>query len=175
MSQVRAADWSAEFPPSDIRIQCDLAMPELTLRDVTRQNWVDCIRLSLHDYQLGYVAGNAATIAESKFKPHYHLRAIYNAEQLVGMLAYCHETDPEDIELYWIFRLMIDKDHQRNGYATKAMKLAMLEIAQLGGKRIRTMHKPQNTVAAALYGQLGFHIIGALDDGDTLLEYHFDC
>lgn len=143
----------------------------LMLQDVTGRNWRDCIRLSLHDHQLDYVASNVATIAESKFEQHYHLRAIYGGEQLVGMLAYCHETEPEDAELYWIFRLMIDKDHQRKGHGAEAMKLAMLEIAQHGGKRIRTMHKPENSAASALYGQLGFHVIGSLDDGDTLLEH----
>jgi len=147
-------------------------MPILTLQDVTGQNWVDCTRLSLHDDQLGYVASNVATIAESKYEQHHQLRAIYSGEQLVGMLAYCHETCPEDLELYWIFRLMIDKDHQRNGYAAGAIKLAMLEIGQLGGKRIRTMHKPENLAASALYGKLEFHVIGSLEDGDTLLEHN---
>jgi len=146
----------------------------LTLQDVTAQNWVDCTRLSLHDHQLGYVASNVATIAESKYEQHHQLRAIYNGKQLVGMLAYCHETEPEDVELYWVFRLMIAKDHQRNGFAADAMKLAMLEIGQLGGKRIRTMHKPENIAASALYGKLEFHVIGSLDDGDTLLEHHLN-
>lgn len=129
----------------------------------------------MNDHQLGYVASNVATIAESKYEQHYQLRAIYSDKQLVGMLAYCHETDPEDVELYWIFRLMVDKDHQRNGIATCAMKLAMLEIGQLGGKRIRTMHKPENTAASALYSKLEFHVIGSLDDGDTLLEHNLNC
>ena len=143
----------------------------LTLENVTAKNWRDCTRLSIHDHQAGYVASNVATIAESKFEQHYHLRAIYRSTDLVGMLAFCHETEPEDLDLFWIFRLMIDKAHQRCGYASKAMTIAMEEIRDLGGKRIRTMHKPANVAAAGLYAQLGFSEIGSLDDGDTLLEY----
>jgi diamine N-acetyltransferase len=143
----------------------------LTLKDVTSENWRRCIRLSLQDHQVGYVASNVATIAESKFETHYRLRAIDSDDTLVGMLAYCHENEPEDRTLYWIFRLMIDKSHQRRGYAEEAMKIAMREIARMGGKRIRTMHKPSNHAASALYVKLGFTEIGQHDDGDTLLEY----
>ena len=142
----------------------------LTLRSVSGEYWADFIRLSLHDDQLGYVASKVATIAEAKFEPHYQLRGIYAAEQPVGMLAYCHETEPEDLELFWIFRLMIDKNHQRKGFAKSAIKLAIDEIRKLGGKRIRTMHKPQNVAAPALYAKLGFQNIGLHEDGDTLLE-----
>ena len=143
----------------------------VTLRDVTAENWRDCIRLSLHEDQVGFVASNVATIAESKFNPHVHLRAIYSDELLVGMLAFCHEDDPEDLELFWIFRLMIDRSHQKNGYGAEAMRLAIDEITKLGAKRIRTMHKPANVTAAAIYKKLGFLPTGGyLDDGDRLLE-----
>lgn len=145
----------------------------VTLRDVTAENWRSCIGLSLHDHQVGYVASNVGTIAESKFNPHFHIRAIYADDLLVGMLAYCHEDDPEDLELYWIFRLMIDRHYQGNGYGIDAMRLAIDEIKKLGAKRVRTMHKPENSAAAAIYAKLGFRPAGTLDDGDCLLELDF--
>ena len=143
----------------------------ITLRSVTRKNWVACTRLSLHEHQVGNLASNVITIAEAKFEEHHQLRSIYKGDKLVGMLAYCHETEPEDTELYWIFRLMIDKEHQGKGFAHDAMKLTALEIVKRGGKRIRTMHKPENIAASKLYAKLGFCVIGTLDDGGTLLEY----
>ena len=142
----------------------------VTLQNVTAQNWRDCIRLKIHEDQVQFVASNVATIAESKFNPHFHLRAIYADQQLVGMLAFCHENDPEDLELFWIFRLMIDVAQQRNGFGLEAMRLAIEEIQMLGGKRVRTMHKPENTAAATLYAKLSFCEVGRLDDGDRLLE-----
>lgn len=143
---------------------------KVTLQDVTRENRVACIRLSLHPDQQGNLASNVETIAESKFKPHHQLRAIYRGDEVVGLLAYTVEDDPPDDELFWIFRLMVDKNHQRQGIAKAAMQLAIAEITALGGRRIQTMHKPTNHAAAALYRQLGFQEIGVLDDGDTLLE-----
>ncbi|MCO6045626.1 GNAT family N-acetyltransferase [Aeoliella sp. ICT_H6.2] len=144
----------------------------VTLQELTSDNWVECSDLELHDHQQGYVASNVYTIAESKFKPHYRLRAIYADGTMVGLVAFCHENDPEDLELYWVFRLMIDKHYQGQGIGTAAMRLAIDEIAALGARRIRTMHKPTNTVAASLYANLGFQDIGFDDDGDVLLEMH---
>lgn len=142
----------------------------VTLRDVDGSNWRACIKLDLHPHQRGFVASNVATIAESKFEPHYILRAVYLDEQVVGLLAYCHETEPEDRQLYWIFRFMIDRRHQRQGIGEEAVSIALRELAALGAARIRTMHKPDNSVAATLYAKLGFRPIGVLDDGDRLLE-----
>ena len=142
----------------------------VTLQEVIRENWAACAVLSIHDHQRGYVASNLFTIAESKFEQHYQLRAILSGERVVGMLAYCHEDDPEDLDLYWIFRLLIGKDYQRQGYAAQAMRLALEEIRLSGATRVRTMHKPNNAAASALYTGLGFKPIGIHDDGDTLLE-----
>ena len=143
----------------------------ITLRPVDQKNWVACGRLALGDHQEAFVASNIDTIAESKFEPHYHLKAIYNDELVVGMLAYCHENDPEDFKTYWIFRLMIDTSHQGKGFGFSAMKLAISEIKKLGATQIRTMHKPNNAVASSLYEKLGFERTGlVLDDGDIVLE-----
>ena len=47
------------------------------LKEVTKENWIDCIHLSLHPEQEGNLASNVDTIAESKFEPENQLRAIY--------------------------------------------------------------------------------------------------
>lgn len=143
----------------------------IELRDVTRENWVACAKLSLKSEQEGLVAANVYTIAQSKFEPHHRIRAIYHDDTPVGLLAYCHEDEPvDDFELYWLFRLMIDREHQGQGYGTEAVRLVIEEVTQLGAKRLRTMHRPTNQAAPAIYRKLGFQEIGSLDDGDTLLE-----
>lgn len=92
-------------------------------------------------------------------------------ELVVGMLAYCLETDPEDVELFWIFRLMIDRSVQGKGFGFAAMKLAIDEMTELGATRIRTMHRASNEIAASLYAKLGFQLTGeVLDDGDLVRE-----
>ncbi|MEM7758650.1 MAG: GNAT family N-acetyltransferase [Cyanobacteria bacterium P01_A01_bin.40] len=142
----------------------------IKLRAVTIENWIDCIRLSLHPEQESYVASNVESIAESKFELNNQLRAIYKDNKAIGFLAFCVEDDPPDAELYWLFRFMIDKNFQGRGYGARALQLVIEEIKTLGAKRIHTMHKPQNKIAGRLYQKSGFSYIGSLDDGDLLME-----
>ena len=142
----------------------------IQLQEVTKDNWIECIHLSLHPEQESYLASNVDSIAESKFEPDNQLRAIYKNDKVIGFLAFCVEDEPPNPELYWIFRFMIDRNFQGLGYGTKALNLVIEEIKQLGAKRIQTMHKPQNKVAAKLYQKVGFVYIGQLDDGDLQME-----
>lgn len=143
----------------------------IRLEEISKENWVECARLSLAPEQEGFVAPAVYSIAESKFLPIHRLRAIYTGDVLVGMLCFCHEDDPvDDFELYWLFRLLIDKDHQGKGYGTAAIRELLEEVKALGGKRLRTMHKPVNEIARKVYVGLGFREIGVLDDGDILYE-----
>ena len=66
-------------------------MPEITLRDVTRDNWLDCVRLKVDDSQAGFVAPNAYSLAESKFETHAVPLAIYAGERMVGFAMYAVE------------------------------------------------------------------------------------
>ena len=143
---------------------------KVSLKPVTKDNWIACIDLSLHPEQENNLASNVETIAESKFEPDNILRAIYLGDRVIGMLAYCVEDEPPDPEIYWIFRFMIDKDWQNRGYGKQALNLAIAEIVQLGAKKIYTSHKPQNKIAGKLYQKLGFKYIGTLDDGDLSME-----
>ncbi len=141
------------------------------LRAVDRENWRDCAKLELHPAQEGFLAPNVYTIAQSKFETIHRPRAIYEGDTLVGMLCFCHEDEPEDdLELYWLFRFMIDKRYQNRGLGIAALEALLEEVRTLGGKRLRTMHHPKNDGAARVYQKFGFTKIGTLDDGDILYE-----
>ena len=146
----------------------------IKIKPVDKNNWKACVKLSLLPEQQSNLAPNAYTIAESKFEAHHHVRAIYNDNEVVGMLSYCYEDDPVDTELYWLFRFMFDKNHQGKGFASKAIDLVVEEVLLLGGQCLRTMCKPTNKVAAKVYQGFGFKQIGNLDDGDVLFEMKLD-
>lgn len=142
----------------------------VSLQPVTKDNWIKCIDLRLQPEQVGNLASNVETIAESKFEPDNILRAIYLDRAVIGMLAYSMEDEPPDPEVYWLFRFMIDKDYQNQGYGTKALELLFKEISCLGGKKIYTTHKPTNEVAGKLYRKVGFSYNGELHYGEPLME-----
>ncbi len=145
---------------------------EIELVAVGKDNWRKCISLNMLDEQKSFVASNVATIAESKFEPHYIVKAICLKSEVIGMLAYCREDEDGIDKLYWLFRLMIDSKFQGKGYGRQAVKLALSEMRSLGAEEIRTMHNPNNITAKKLYLGLGFKAIGTRDDGDILYSLY---
>ncbi|MEO4090910.1 GNAT family N-acetyltransferase [Acinetobacter pittii] len=143
----------------------------ISLKDLDRENWILCAKLSLDESQKDYVAPNVYSIAESKVEEHYCPRVICSNDRVIGFLMYCVEVDPPDETLFWLFRFMIGKDHQAKGYGTKALQIAIDEMAAKGAKRIRTMYKSSNYVAGKLYKKMGFIETGEYDEcGDIILE-----
>jgi diamine N-acetyltransferase len=143
---------------------------EIHLTAVNKENWLKCAHLELHESQKDYLASNLATIAESKFEPHYVLRAITLEGKIIGMLAYCPEVDEPIEGLYWLFRIMLDCRYQGRGYGKQAIIKAVEEMKVIGATRIHTMCKPENLGAKKTYLDLGFRQIGHLDDGDIEFE-----
>ena len=142
----------------------------IELVPLTRDNWVACAKLPLPPEQQGFLAANVYSIAQLNFERHFTPRVIYANGQVVGFLMYCPENDPPDPELFWLFRFMVAAEHQRKGYGASALRLALVEMKAAGATRVRTMHKPSNTVASSLYRKHGFAEIGVLSDGDIELE-----
>jgi len=142
----------------------------ISLQEVDRENYEDCLTLELEPCQKGNLTSNAVSIAQSKFETHFRIRAICKQGEVIGFLAYCRDDEPGVVDLYWLFRFMFDKAHQGKGYAQEALTLLVDEIKELGGKRLQTMHKPGNSNAGSAYRKFGFKEIGVLDDGDIHLE-----
>ncbi|MBR5364837.1 MAG: GNAT family N-acetyltransferase, partial [Clostridia bacterium] len=60
---------------------------------------------------------------------------------------------------YLLWRFMIDKEYQRNGYGKKALKLALDYIKTYpcgDAKCCWLSYEPENEVARKLYGSFGF-------------------
>ena len=41
----------------------------ILLREITRDNYMDCLRLKVKPEQLSFVASNAVSLAQSKYEP----------------------------------------------------------------------------------------------------------
>ena len=138
----------------------------VTLREITKDNFWECIGLKVEKGQEHFVAPNAVSLAESKYYPEYVPLAIYDDENMVGFLM--HGVDPED-GAPWIIRLMIDRRYQRRGYASAAMEQALAALAGKGDRTLLSL-EPENTGAEALYLRLGFRHTGRVEDGEAVME-----
>jgi diamine N-acetyltransferase len=138
-------------------------MNGVTLRDIDRYNFFECIMLKSQDskgYPLfeEYVASNAFSIAQSKVEPEWMTKAIYNEEnQMIGFAMY--GLSPM-LNVYFITRLMIDYRYQGKGYGRLAMMEIIHELKEISSGEIYTSFVPSNGRAKALYMSLGFSDTG---------------
>jgi diamine N-acetyltransferase len=141
----------------------------ISLRNVTAENWEDCIELTVADSQRSFVASNLYSLAESKFETSFVPLAIYDEEQMVGFLMY--GCDPDDGK-YWLVRLMVDQDKQGKGFGKQAVK-ELLKILQPKTHEVYVGYKPENVGAQKLYGSVGFRETGEFMYGENIAVLKF--
>ena len=87
----------------------------INFKDVSTDNFWDVISLEVNNEQQEYVVSNAVSIAQSKVQPECIALSIYDDNTLIGFAMYYIDTDDDE---YWIYRIMIDKNHQSKGYGS---------------------------------------------------------
>ncbi|MBY0122013.1 GNAT family N-acetyltransferase [Bacillus sp. S/N-304-OC-R1] len=125
------------------------------LVDVDSENWYECCKLEVTDNQKDFIEPNAISILQSKFEPSLKPYAIYLEDKVAGFLMY--NSVEEELDGYWIYRIMIDKDYQGKGIGKAATELMLSEMANaLKAKKIIVGYHPDNEGAHQLYSSLGF-------------------
>ena len=128
--------------------------------ELNADNWYDCCELEVSTEQKAYMEPNAISIAQSKFELTLKPYAIYAEDKIVGFLMY--NSVQEELDGYWIYRIMVDKEHQGKGIGKAATKLMIAEMAKLPNAiKIVVGYHPENIGAHSLYSSLGF-----IDHGD---------
>lgn len=141
----------------------------VTLQDVTKDNFSACIKLKVKSGQESFVASNVYSIAQKQFYPDVHAQAIYAGETMVGFVMWGEDTDdnPGDI---WVWRLMIDAEHQGNGYAREAMTTIIDQVRAQNRTALFLSYEPENSYAAAFYARLGFEDTGRVEHGEIVVK-----
>ncbi|MEH7390545.1 GNAT family N-acetyltransferase [Bacillus sp. JJ1503] len=128
--------------------------------ELNTDNWYECSKLEVFKEQIEYLEPNAISIAQSKFELTLKPYAINLDEKVVGFLMF--NSVQEELDGYWIYRIMVDKEHQGMGIAKAATELMISEMAKLpNAKKIVVGYHPDNIGAHSLYKSLGF-----VDNGD---------
>ncbi|MEJ0075686.1 MAG: GNAT family N-acetyltransferase [Alphaproteobacteria bacterium] len=144
---------------------------KVRLEDVTVRNWRAVARLKLAPDQQGLVASNLYSIAQSKFDPNAHPRAVYAGDKPVGFLMYDVRETKDQTREASIYRFMIDRNHQGKGYGRAALTQALAEIRAVPGiRKISIGYMPENPVAKPFYASFGFVEAGKDDDGEIIAE-----
>ncbi len=142
---------------------------EVTLREITKDNLRDVLRLKVAPQQEPFVASNAWSLAEAHFEPELPwFRAIYAGQVPVGFLML--EYDSED-EGYNLWRFMIGAEHQGQGYGRRALELLFTHVKTLpGADALYTSCVPAEGGPGPFYEKLGFVHTGEEEHGELWLR-----
>ncbi|RPJ50587.1 MAG: GNAT family N-acetyltransferase [Chloroflexi bacterium] len=139
---------------------------EISLREVTPENYDTIISMKVREDQKNFVASNVHSLAEACVFPGRKPMAIYAGEIPVGFLMF---TYWEERQQHWIFRLMIAAEHQRQGYGQAAMLLLIERMRAIPGcHQIFISYEPENQAARMLYSNLGFRPTGEIEGGEEV-------
>ena len=139
---------------------------EVSLRQVTKENYEEVCELDVTKEQEDYVACNMWSIVESKYNEGYETRVIYMKEEPVGFFMWVKESRIK----VSIWRFMVDKKHQQKSIGRVSLNLALAEIKKVSDlQEIEICYNPKNPVAKEFYSSFGFSEIGMDEDDEDML------
>jgi diamine N-acetyltransferase len=136
---------------------------QVTLREITGETLGAILKLKVSDQQKRFVAPNAVSIAQAHFSEYAWFRAIYADDVPVGfVMLYLDQDKP----LYGVWRFMIDKEHQRKGYGSEAMRQVIEYVKSLPkAGELMLSYEPGDGNPSPFYEKLGF-----VDTGEWMGE-----
>lgn len=146
----------------------DKSRESITLKEITKDTLWPIMKLTVAEEQRSFVAPNSVSIAEAYFSEEAWFRGIYLGDQPVGFVMLHIDTKKRE---YFLWRLMIDKDHQRRGYAFQAMEQVIDHVKTLpNAVELTTSYSPGEGNPSLFYYKLGFKETGKVLDGENVLK-----
>jgi len=145
-------------------------MPQIkvTLREITEETVNTILALDVADNQKGFVATNAKSIAQAYFCENAWFRAIYADETPVGFVMLYIDTEKPE---YFLWRFMIDKNHQKKNYGLQAMALVIEYVRTLPrASMLELSYAPGDGDPSAFYARLGFVETGRWLDKQRIMR-----
>ena len=140
----------------------------LIFKEITKENWEECIELKVSKEQEEFVASNAYSLLEANYGDKLYPLAIYDGETMVGFLMYDKEPETNRMEMS---RLMFDKKYQKRGYGrASVLKLLDLIREKYGKIEFYTSFEPKNIIAEKLYESVGFKKTGEIMWGELVAK-----
>jgi len=141
----------------------------VNLRELTDANRDEVLALRLAPGQDQFVSTVAESLNEADEYPQASpwYRAVYAGDEPVGfvMLSWdCLPQPPEIIGPWFLWKLLIDQDHQHRGYGRKVVRLVADLVRAEGGEELLTSYVAEGEGGPGpFYTRLGFVPTGATD------------
>ena len=145
---------------------------ELVAIDETNKNAVEL--LEVHDNQKHYIASNKRSLETAESEEYCKIArpfAIYADEKLIGFTMFAFEIDSSDPnDRYWLWRFMIDKNHQGKGYGKAALEKIIDYFKSHSADHILLSTEEVNKTALSLYHKYHFAETGEMNDDEIVLR-----
>lgn len=139
---------------------------EISLRELTKDNYKECLTLEVHKEQSHMVAPNVRSIADSKVYPELIPLTIYDGEKMIGFILHGKGEGR-----YWLVILMIDKRYQAQGYGHEALRIFVEQLRADGAAdSLYLSYTPDNSVAEKFYEKFGFVKTGEIIEDEIVAK-----
>lgn len=148
----------------------------LEARAIDFYNLSKILKLGVHADQKDNVAPNSVTIAQNIYEPAGWVRGLWDGDTPIGLIAMINpaiespsfeEGDPTDAAYLW--RLMIDKQHQGKGYGRLAIGIAFNKAREWNMPRFQTSCVPGPHSPQKFYELLGLKPTGRIVEEEVEL------
>jgi diamine N-acetyltransferase len=146
----------------------DLELVELTGRAR------EFLLLDVAENQRKNVASMAESFADALFPPQdgyenaaIWIRGITRGGVPAGFIM-CSDS-PDGAKDPWIWRLLVDRQHQGHGVGKFAVECAINRYRSIGSKQLITAWYPGPSDASGFYKKLGFQETGEILDGEVVV------
>src|SRR5262245_2000391 len=149
----------------------------VTLRELSAANRDDVLALRLAPGQDRFVSSVAESLQEAEKYPQAKpwCRAVYAGDDPVGFVILswdCVPQPPEIIGPWFLWKLLIDERHQRDGHGREVVRLVADLVREAGADELLVSYVPEGEGGPGpFYERLGFVPTGEVDaDGEIILR-----
>jgi len=142
------------------------------LRSVTDANVDALIKLAVAPEQQGLVAPVATSLAQASVRAPGRPLGIYAGDEPVGLLLlWDARRDPDEpLDQLYVWRLLIDAKHQKQGHGARTMRWVIDEARRLGVASVGLSHQMLPGHAGPFYEKLGFRYTGRVEHDEHMME-----
>lgn len=140
-------------------------------KEITKENLFPIFKLKVFEHQKDQVANNVFSIAEGNYSDEAWFRGIYNDDTPVGFVMLSLEEENNE---YWVWRFMIDQNHQGKGYGKAALDLVKKIVKEKfpDAKEIFLSYVPKEEGGAdEFYKKVGFEDTGKMEGEEKVMRF----
>ena len=151
------------------------------IRPLCRDTLMPLLRLKVSEAQNDFVAPNVMTVAQATFEGGAEIYGLWDADTPVGMMAIINTAHPDQVpdegertNTLFVWRLMLDVAHQRQGHGQAAMEFAVARAQELGLVDVTVSAVEAHGSAIPFYERFGFKRTGEVLDDEVVLSLPMD-